>query len=231
MRKTTIAILLLGLAAGAATWNYLSRHVIPAAQANENVSKPERVFADNVLTSPRDPKARLEFTAPVEYLGADRWVLYGVADCEIHVFVEAEANKQVKKLYWVQFEAYLPTVPASYDYESPDRVKLGDLEFIQDSWAAASERPYSREGSDREHVVNLIKAKGYTLPREMMSLRLVHLPDAEKRKELMIIYSEDLAPVGDSAAELMKEPKVKTKWPGIEEGLVERVQAAVRITK
>ena len=42
---------------------------------------PERVVKGNMLVSERDPKITLEFRKPVEYVGADRWVLYDVADC------------------------------------------------------------------------------------------------------------------------------------------------------
>ena len=41
----------------------------------------------------------------------------------------------------------------------------------------------------------------------MMDVRLVHLLDAEKRKELMIIYGEDLASTGFTAADLRKRAK------------------------
>jgi hypothetical protein len=46
-------------------------------------------------------------------------------------------------------------------------------------------------GSDREHINALIHAKGYKIPGNMMYVRLVNLLDADKRKELMIIYGED----------------------------------------
>jgi hypothetical protein len=62
------------------------------------------------------------FTYPIQvprlaaYLGAERWDLYDVADCELHLFVEAYPDKTVKAMYWIQFEAYLPTNEHTYDY-------------------------------------------------------------------------------------------------------------------
>lgn len=41
--------------------------------------------------------------------------------------------------------------------------------------------------------MSLITAKGYRMPESMFYLRLVHLLDRSKRKELMIIYAEDIA--------------------------------------
>jgi hypothetical protein len=60
-------------------------------------------------------------------------------------------------------------------------------------------------------------------------MRLVHLLDEEKRKELMIIYGEDLAPTGFTAADLKKGSKVYDQWPAIEKGLVARAKSKTTI--
>ena len=59
----------------------------------------------------------------------------------------------------------------------------------------------TRQGSDLEHIVKIIRGKGYHLPGGMMYVRLVYLFQ-DKRKELMIIYAEDAAPTGHSVPEL-----------------------------
>ena len=33
---------------------------------------------------------RIRLPESVQYVGADRWVLYDIADCELHAFVEAD---------------------------------------------------------------------------------------------------------------------------------------------
>ena len=186
---------------------------------------PERVVKGNTLVSERDPKITLEFREPVEYVGADRWVLYDVADCEVHVFVQADSSRKVLRLYWVQFEAYLPTVPHSYDgYNSPVRADIGGREFIVDGWFRPT-GPGSgtgRPGSDREHVLKLLAAKGYALPNEMMMRRMVHLPTPDRRKELMIIYAEDLAPTGLTVADLNPGGKAESERPRLEKELLQR---------
>ena len=45
------------------------------------------------------------------------------------------------------------------------------------------------------------------MPANAMCVRLVHLLDEAKRKELMIIYGEDLGPIGFSAVDLNKGGK------------------------
>jgi len=228
MSKRAMLILILGVAATTAVYIIGQRHQSVAA-AMANPSAPERVVKGNTLTSEHDPKITLTIKPPAEYVGADRWVLYGVADCEIQIFVEADKDKKVSRLYWIQFEGYLPEIAqAAYDYDSPTRVAIGGREFIVDGWFYATNAPYRRPDSDRERVMNLLKAKGYTLPAEMMTRRMVHLPTPDKRRELMIIYAEDLAPTGYTVADLKKGGKGEAEWPRLEKEMLQR--ATERIT-
>jgi hypothetical protein len=185
---------------------------------------PERKVLGNVITSEHHPRVRIELPASVQYVGADRWVLYGIADCELHAFVDADQTKNVQRLYWVQFEGYLPTRPElEHTYDSPRMARLGGMEFYVDTWvrpANATERP----GSDVERIRALIQAGGYKLPAAMMSVRLVHLLDEQKRKELMIVYSEDLAPTGFTASDLLQGGKAYGRWPSLQNDLVERAE-------
>jgi hypothetical protein len=69
------------------------------------------------------------------------------------------------------------------------------------------------------------------MPAAMMYVRLVHLLDEQKRKELMIIYGEDMAPTGFAAADLRESGKAHDRWPGIEKGLVQRAEEKIAIKK
>lgn len=202
---------------------YLSLMLV--AQTNA----PERRVEGNVVFSEHDPKIRIELPESVRYLGADRWVLYGVADCELHAFVESGKQKNVQKLYWLQFEGYLPSKrDLKHTYDSPRHALIGGRDFYVDTWV----RPNNAEitaGSDREHIEALIKAKGYNMPAGMMYVRFVHLLDESKRRELMIIYGEDLTGTGHSAVDLADGGRAYAQWPAIEDGLVERAEKAVKV--
>src|SRR4051812_46386469 len=76
-----------------------------------SATEPERKIERNVIVSERDPQIRVELPAFAQYAGGDRFVLYDIADCELHAFVKADAAKVVQRLYWVQFEQYLPDKP------------------------------------------------------------------------------------------------------------------------
>ncbi len=92
---------------------------------------PARKVMGNVVRSESDPTVRIELPKTVEYVGADRWVLYGIADCELHVFVEADAQKRVQRLYWVQFEGYLASRPdLHHTYDSPKHATIDGMDFM-----------------------------------------------------------------------------------------------------
>jgi hypothetical protein len=199
------------------------------ALLNAQAAHPERTVVGNVITSQRDPAVRIALPQAVQYVGADRWVLYGVADCELHTFVEADSQKNVQRLYWVQFEAYVPSRPElQHTYDSPKHAVLGGMDFYVDTWTREKNAP-TRSGSDREHVEALVRAKAYRMPENMMYLRLVHLLDPEKRKELMIIYSEDLASTGFTAADLSDGGKAHEHWPTLADALLERAEKRIAL--
>jgi hypothetical protein len=183
---------------------------------------PERTVQDHVLTSAHDPKLRVHLHESAQYVGVDRWVLYDMADCELHAFVDADSSKNVQRLYWVQFEQYLPSRPElHHTYDSPNHANIGGMDFYVDSWVRARNEP-RRTGSDLQHIVNLIESKGYRLPDGMMYVRFVHLLDQQKRKELMIIYAEDVSASGHSVSDLQRGGRFNDQWPSIEKKLVER---------
>ena len=193
-------------------------------------SPPDRKVSGSAVTSTRDPNLRVRLPASAQYVGADRWILYGIADCELHAFVEAGPDKSVQKLYWIQFEGYLPSKPdLAHTYDSPRHLKISGLDFFVDTWPRTSGEE-SRPGSDREHIEALIRSKGYKLPLGMMYVRLVHLLDEKKRKELMIVYGEDLAPTGLAAAELKEGGRSRDRWPQLESGLIDRAQQSISLS-
>ncbi len=167
----------------------------------------------------------------VRYVGADRWLLYGVADCELHVFVEADEQKKVQRLYWVQFEEFVPSRPElRYNYNSLNTLTLADMSFdVRVRVGPNNDEP--KPGSDLEHVRRLIRAAGYQLPAGALSVRLVHVPDEQKRKELMIIYGEDTAPTGWTATELLPGGKAYEQWPTIQKEVAQRAEKSLKLRK
>lgn len=179
----------------------------------------------------------IRLPAAAKHVGSERFTLYEVADAEVHVFVEEDAERRIKRVYWIQFESYLPSKPElAYDYADGNRpIELGGVR----TWLRSNPVPTTgpmRAGSDREHVFGILTRAGYAIPPEVMNVRLVQLLDDPKgtgqgRRELMVIYSEDLTLSGRTLAELTTDGKPNAQWPAIEKGLIERATRAVTIER
>jgi hypothetical protein len=190
------------------------------AQTNGNV---ERTVRDNVLTSARLPQATIVVPHSFTYEGAVHWPLYNVADCELHAFVEADNKKKVRRLIWIQFEGYLPDKPdLHYKYNSPNHTIIDGKDFFVDAFARSHSAP-TRQGSDSEHIEALLMQNGAFLPNNMSYVRLVHLLDDQKRRELMIIYGEALPELGPNADDL------KDAGSANSQALLKRATAALQI--
>jgi len=205
--------------------------IVSLVASTQAQKQPERRVERNVITSDQGTKVRIELPAEAKYLGAERWDLYGVADCELHLWVEAEADKTVKRLYWVQFEAFLSSQPDKrYNYPFTRTARLDGRDFdVRTGVAVNSTRP-QRADSDGGHVWAMLEAAGYRLPPETLNVRLVYLPDPDKRTELMLIYMEDLKPSGFAAADLRRGGKAAGQLPALENAILERVTRRVKLS-
>ncbi len=200
----------------------------PAAQIKSPSS--QRSVQGQALTSTALPAVRLSFDEAFKYIGTQEFILYDVARAEQHFFVDADAQGRIKRLYWIQFEGYLPENTNTYNYRSSQNVNLGGLEFIADAYARKLQTG-GRPDSDGARAQAFLKDKGYRMASdELLMQRLVHLVDDAKRSELMVIYMEDLTPLQLTAADLAKDGKAAARWDAIAKGLLERAGASMRVT-
>jgi hypothetical protein len=198
-----------------------------------SAAQPERTVSDNTVVSQRDPAVSIKLPSSAQYVGADRFLLHDPSlgafdDCELHAFVESPDGHSVHTLYWVQFEAYMPSQPSlHHTYDSPRHLTIGGLDFYLDTWVSSASKAVNPD-SDDGHLEALLASRGYQRA-DSMSVRLVHLTDATKRKELMIIYTESLAPTGYAAAQLKEDGANRAAWTAIEEGLIRRARQSLTI--
>jgi hypothetical protein len=220
-----------GLSALAIVASSLLSGLLGFAQ-EQNPAQPlrmEREIQATSITSLHDPALVIKLPTSARYVGGTRVVLFNTSDCEAHVFVEAGARKVVQRLYWIQFEGYLPSKPSlHHTYPFTETAKIAGIDFdVKARFGSSDEKPQS--GSDLEQVRSLLAAGGYILPDNMMNVRLVHMLDKEKRKEFMMIYSEDLRPTGFTARDLMPGGKGEDHWPAIKKGLIGRAQKKIAL--
>jgi hypothetical protein len=214
------------------------RHIVSALaaivfSASSAVAAPERSVSANAITSHRDPAARIQLPDDLTYVGTDKFLLtkpkLGNFDaCELYAFASAGADGSLRKVYWVQFEHYLPKHPElHFTYDSPRHATIDGLDFFVDVNVTQGDgKP--EPGSDGDHFYTLLAQHGYKrVP--MMYVRFVHLLDAAKRKELMIIVGEAL-PDGLSAAAVKEGGAAHARWAAMEKDFVARAARSITIT-
>ncbi|MGH7725600.1 MAG: hypothetical protein ACREOU_09245 [Candidatus Eiseniibacteriota bacterium] len=190
-----------------------------------------RSVKGQVLTSTEMPAVSLTFDKAFKYVGGQVFILYDVARAEQHFFADTDEQGRIKRMYWVQFEGYLPSNTKSYRYEVTKTVKIGGLDFIADSWSRNIKENPGRPEGDGSRARAFLKEKGYRLASDdVLSQRLVHLIGEPKRDELMIIYMEDLAPRKLTAKDLAPDGRAAAQWDGLAKGLLERSMKGMEIS-
>ena len=193
---------------------------------------PSRTVRGRALISTQLPPVLIEFSKPFKYVGSQAFILYEVAEAEQYFFVEAEKDGAIKRMYWVQFEGYLPNNTHSYDYKSTKTVNIGGLDFFADAYARNIKASPGRPDSDGNRARDFLASKGYRLASdEVLSQRLVYMADEAKRNELMIIYLEDLTTMKLTADDLAKGGKAADQWETISKGLLERATKNMKISR
>lgn len=165
--------------------------VVRAATQAPDANAVLRRVEGRTLVSPSTPRATIEVAQGFRYVGGQQFILYGIARAEQHFFVDADDDRNVRRLYWLRFEGYLPDNDHQYRYVSNDTRRIGPLEFLVHVLSqppAATLRP----DSDSAHAREYLQRQGLRLPDRAATVRYVHLIDAAKRSELMIIYRERL---------------------------------------
>jgi hypothetical protein len=182
----------------------------------------------NGLVSSADPAVKITLPQSAQTSGSNDWLLAKYSDfISMFPFVDADPDRNVERLYWIQFEAYSPEHPEyHHTYDSKRHVTLGGMDFLVDTWTESSAAK-TEPDSDTAHLRGLLVAQSYVLPPSMMTVRFVHLMDGA-RKELMYIYSEP-TPAGLTAADLKQGGKAFAQWPALEKGLIERGQKSISI--
>jgi hypothetical protein len=194
--------------------------------------QPTRSVSGQVLTSADTPAVRLKFDKAFKYVGGHDFILYDVARAEQHFFVDADGQGRIRRMYWVQFEGYLPTNTHTYRYQAKKTVNIGGLEFIADASARNIKGNTGRPDSDGSRARAFLESKNYRMASdEVLSQRLVYLVDETRRNELMIIYMEDLSPMRVTAAELAPGGAASARWEDVSNGLLQRATESLKISR
>ena len=161
--------------------------------AAQQTPPPARTVKHQVLTSGSLPRIRLKFDKDFKYAGTQSFVLYERSQAQQFFFVDAGKGGQIKRMYMIQFEGYLPTTNATYDYAVTASVDLHGQTYITNTESVPSISALLKQApdSDAARAVAFLTQKGLHMSDSVRYQRFVRLVDDAKRNEFIIVYIED----------------------------------------
>ena len=161
--------------------------VLVLAARDAGSLSPRHRVAVRVLPASVGAIRELRFAKEFRYAGAQRFILKRTADAEQHFFVDAAKDGTVRRLYWVQFESLLPGIGEGYDYSADEAVTVDGVSFRRNTWRWTTAPD---PDSDRAAMFAFLEKRGYRIPDGATRIRLTHVPEADLRQELMVVYVE-----------------------------------------
>jgi hypothetical protein len=182
-----------GMTVIAAT-SFLLGAAVFAYGADETNSKAARHIQGSTIFSEESPKIKLSVSSEFKYIGTRKINLYGNADAEQYAFAKRGKGDIATGVYLVQFEHFLPSNTLTYNYDSMGQAQVGDLTFNWDvkSWPDLANLIAQDPGSDVASLSKMLATQNLSFPHKTALVRMMHLPTADRRTELMILYFEAL---------------------------------------
>jgi hypothetical protein len=174
-----------GLLLGIATFAY---------GADGTSANAVRHVIGRTIFSEESPKVELSVRKGYRFIGTQQVNLYGLAEAEQYVFARQGRDNTVESFYWIQFEHFLPSNDRTYNYGSKNTTQIADLHFVYNvgSWPDYPAEIAGNPASDGAAVERLLEKRHLSFPHRAAHVRMFHLPSADHRSELMIIYGEAL---------------------------------------
>jgi hypothetical protein len=160
------------------------------------------------VESAMQPQIRLDIDTALSYVGSQRWILYNVAQAEQHLYVQRSPSG-VQRFLWIQFEEYIPSSNGKYDYSRSAPISAFGRELRTDKRFWTVPTTETRPESDGAYARRMLREKGMTLPPHMLYERFIYLPDSTGRRELMVIYAEELGFAGAIPADTLPAAKAR----------------------
>src|ERR1700761_9140150 len=153
-----------------------------------------RHIKGRTIFSEESPKAELSIGREFRFIGTQYVSPHGNAEAEQYIFARSSHDNIAERFYLIQFEHFLPTNDLTYNYASMPTTQIGNLPFNYDVKSLPDLGTVLREdkGSDGAAMEQLLAKRHLSLPHNTAMLRMFHLPSADYRTELMVIYGEAL---------------------------------------
>jgi hypothetical protein len=186
-------------------------------------TEPVRTVRDNTLASDRLPAISVQVQKEFKYLGRIPLNIKNIAVGERFVFVHADQNLRIHRMFIVQMEGFLPDVEEIYRWKMENPRRLGHHDYrhnvsFYDNEAEIRENP----GSEAEATMSFLKAKGYSLDVELTQSRFARVVGDDRKHEFLLFYTESMRDHGLKLADFSEDKPTNANKLSVEEALTKR---------
>lgn len=204
---------------------------------------PHRMVEGNTIISPNTPKIKIEVADEFDYVGqfdfeiianSDEYPqnLQGmpVAAGERLVFVKADQDKKVEKLFIVQFEGFLDSNDFVYNYDFSNADFIGDNKYRHNTWyydnkVAIQENPLGESAKTDA----FLKKMGFQTEDHFMMSRFVGLASEDRKNEIIIYYIEMLKASTGYSLDEWENTVPEAEATGIDSSFIARSRTSFRV--
>lgn len=154
----------------------------------------------NTFVSPANPEIRVTVANGYRYVGSFRFTIGGIAKGNRYVFVDADTKKDIRRMFIIQQEGFLPSSNDTYKYPIRKPAKLGGQEyqhnvFLDDLAAQVGAEPEKEAALTQRFLT----AHGYVLEPELVVSRFAR--PADSKYEIIFFCFENLSAYGHKLAD------------------------------
>ena len=185
------------------------------ANCQDQLSRVE----SNTFISSDNPDIRVSVDRKFKYIGSLPFAIEKVARGNRYIFVQANPEKHIQRMFIIQQEGFVPSSDEIYRYKITTPAKLGSSDYqhsviMYDNDANIREEP----GKEADLTQRFLADHGYVLEPELVMSRFARSADSERKHEIIFFCFENLSSIGTSSrisgrARIVRRSKtLSKKW-------------------
>jgi hypothetical protein len=164
---------------------------------------PGRSVHENTIISLKNPPIRIDVDGLLQNVGILNFTLKNVAQVERYIYASHDENKRIRRLFIAQFEAILPGVKGSYNFQVINPTRIGDHNYQTEFGIFNfAERIAANPKAEAEYTKALLDKNNLKADDDFLAARYARVTSEDKRTELILFYLESLKDLGYTRAEL-----------------------------
>lgn len=155
---------------------------------------PASIVKRNMFTSSDNPAIRIDVDHKLRYVGNFQFRIEHAVSGYLYIFVHAERDKHVERMFVIQQESFLPSSNDTYKYPITNPLRLGKSEYqhsviFDDNQARIDEEP----GKEADLTQRFLAAHKYVTEPEIVMSRFARPIGAERKHEIILFCYENLS--------------------------------------